>query len=441
MNTDEFLPASRFSLVQLLILALCMGAAMIDGFDILVIAFTAPAIIGEWQVPPSQMGMIFSAGLLGMTLGSIFLGAAADVFGRRLVCIASLLLAGLGTCAVYLSTSVEQMAALRLLSGLGMGALLTALPTLTREFSPPKHRNLVVAMLMASTSLGGVLGGMLTASLTEVVGWRGIFLGAGMITASIGVLFHLIVPESPAFIASRAQRAGVEATLARVNRVLARIGHPSLDALPPTQAAAKPESATVKSLLTPVRRANTLLAWMTFFFSYATIYFLTSWLPKILVDAGMSQQEGIRGAVVLTAGAIAGTVLVAWLSKRWPLSRLITVAFGLGSLLIAAFSFLVGDAATSAPQLLWVLIFVIGMLLNGAFPNLYSVALTLYPTQVRSTGLGWCIGLGRCGAVLSPMVAGALIGMGMSGTTMLQLFVLPTLVATACVGWIRMREA
>ncbi|WP_077032918.1 MFS transporter [Pelomonas sp. KK5] len=437
--SGEFLPPARFSAVQLLILLLCFCAAMIDGFDILVIAYTAPAIIHEWGLPPGQMGVIFSAGLLGMTLGSMFLGAAADVFGRRIVCSASLLLAGLGTAGVHGAGGVEQLVALRFVSGLGLGTLLSALPTLTREFSPARQRNLTVALLMAGTSVGGVVGGMLTASLAAQFGWRAIFLWAGVLTMVIGALFQLVVPESMPFIAGRGRSRSGDA-LPRINRILRYLGHPQLSSLPAAAAAQAQESASVMSLLTPARRLNTLLAWAAFFFSYATIYFLSSWLPKMLVDAGLSQQQGIQGTVVLTAGAIAGTVLVAGLSRRWRLNLLITLAFGLGTALMGAFSLFIHEVRGMPPGVLWSLIFLIGLLLSGAFANLYSVSLALYPAQVRSTGLGWCIGLGRGGAVASPVIAGMLIGAGMSASTMLQVFALPMVVAAACVASIRLRE-
>ena len=437
LESGEFLPAVRFSVVQALILLLCFFAAMIDGFDILVIAYTAPAIIREWGLPPGQMGLIFSAGLLGMTLGSMFLGAAADVVGRRNVCSASLLVAGLTTCGVYLVDSVEQLALLRFVSGLGLGTLLSALPTLTREFSPARQRNMTVALLMAGTSVGGVVGGMMTASLADEYGWRAIFLWAGVLTTLAGLLFQGLVPETMPFIAGRGPRVD---TLARINRTLAYLRHPLLQSLPPAAASQARESASVKSLLTPQRRLPTLLAWAAFFFSYATIYFLSSWLPKMLVDAGLSQQQGISGTVVMTAGAIAGTVLVAWLSKRWRLTALIVVAFGIGTALMVTLSLFIRDAGSMAPLLLWSLIFLIGMLVSGAFTNLYSVSLMLYPAQVRSTGLGWCIGIGRGGAVVSPMIAGALIGTGMTASTMLQVFAIPTVLAAICIAMIKVRE-
>jgi AAHS family 4-hydroxybenzoate transporter-like MFS transporter len=435
-DPGEFLPSTRFTPVQLLILFMGFVVAMIDGFDILVMAYTAPAITQEWRVQPGQMGLIFSAGLLGMTLGSMFLGACADVYGRRTAISASLIVAGLATYATCHAAGIEQLAVLRFVSGLGLGTLLSALPTLTREYSPARHRNLTVAVLLAGASVGGVLGGLLAASLIADFGWRAIFSGAGVITVLSGLLFHAVVPESMPFIAARAPAHALE----RINKILAYLGHERLPALPAVQAGI-PESATVKSLLTPSRRANTLLAWAAFFFSYATIYFLSSWLPKILVDSGLSQQQGIRGTVVLTGGAIVGTVVVGALSKRWRLTLLIALAFGLGTALMAAFSLFVRDARAMDPVLLWALIFTIGMVISGAFSNLYSVSLMLYPAQVRSTGLGWCIGLGRGGAVVGPMIAGVLIGIGISASDMLQYFAIPTVIAAACICFIRMREA
>lgn len=434
-DSGELIPASAFSGVQVLALMLCFVVAMIDGFDILIIAYTAPAIIQEWNVPSAQMGLIFSAGLLGMTLGSMLLGSSADVYGRRIAISLSLLVAGICTCAVYWVTTVNQLAVLRFVSGLGLGTLLSALPTLTREYSPSRYRNVTVAVLMAGTSVGGVVGGLISAALIADFGWRAIFLWAGVITLLSGAVFHLVVPESLVYIANRGQANALE----RINKTLAYLGHQTLHALPRTATGAR-EAASVKSLLTPSRRGVTLLAWSSFFLSYATIYFLSSWLPKILVDSGLSQKQGIQGTVVMTMGAIAGTVAVGWLSKRWRLNLLIACSFVIGCGLMVLLSVLVRSAQPVSIDLLWALIFLIGLAISGAFSNLYSVSLMLYPPQVRSTGLGWCIGLGRGGAVVSPMIAGLMIGAGISASDMLLCFAVPAVVAAACIWSIKMRE-
>lgn len=435
--SGELLPEGRFSPVQVLILLLCMATAMLDGFDVLIISFTAPAIVAEWSVDPTQMGLVFSAGLLGMAFGSMLLAPVADIYGRRLVISVCLVLSGVSTYLVCHASSVTELVGLRLLAGLGLGTLLSPLASITGEFSPQKYRNVIVATLVSGTAAGQVVGGLIAAALITEFGWRSIFIGAGVLTVMLGLVFYAVVPESIAFLVSRRQK--YPNPLQRVNAILGYIGHRQLASLP-QMAASSTEAAAVTSLLTPARRATTLLAWSAFFLPYMTIYFMYSWLPTMLVDAGLPQDRAIRGTVVLMAAAIPGSVIIGWISRWWLLNKLIAGAFVLGTGLLVVFSAEMGAMAGAAPMSLWVVLFAMGVLMSGGFANLYTLALIIYPPHLRSTGLGWCIGLGRGGAVLSPAIAGALISAGVTASVLVLCFAVPTIIAAVCTRMIEPRE-
>jgi MFS transporter, AAHS family, 4-hydroxybenzoate transporter len=435
LDPKELLPVDKFTPVQVVILLICILVAMLEGFDILIISFTAPAIIQDWSVGPQKMGVVFSTGLLGMALGSMFLASIADIHGRRIVVTVCLLIAGITTFVVQYANNIDQLIILRFIAGLALGTLLSALPTLTGEFSPAKYRNVMIATLLAGTSLGTVLGGLITSAVISEFGWKAIFAGAGLLTMLTGALFYIVVPESLAFIVKR--RPDVAPEL--INRSLRFMGHPPLDNLP-VMTDTKVESAKLASLLTPARKFTTLLAWSAFFLSYCTIYFLTSWLPKILVDSGMSQEQGIQGTVILTLGATIGAVVLAWLSRRWKLNMVVATAFITGAVLMAFFGLQVSELGSISTISLWMMLFAIGVLVLGAFNNLYAIALAVYPAQVRSTGLGWCIGLGRVGAVISPAVAGILIGWGISMSQIVLYFAIPAAIAAICARLIHVRE-
>jgi AAHS family 4-hydroxybenzoate transporter-like MFS transporter len=434
--TDDIVHESKLTPMQWLIMAICFVAYVLDGFDVAVISFAAPAISAEWGVPAGQLGMVFSSGVLGMTLGAMFLASLADLYGRRLMVCLMLLMAGIATVGVAYTQSVTQLIVLRFIAGLGLGALMAALAPLVGEYSPRRHRTLILAAIFSAGPLGPVIGGLIAAPMISEKGWQSIFLYAGLLTIAVGVLQYVVVPESMAFIIKRRP----EGALDRVNRILRYIGQDPINHLPPVSGGEREESASVVSLLTANRRAGTLLVWLTFFLAFATVYFFTSWLPQILVNAGWPQDQAIRGAVTMAFGSVIGTTLIGGLAKVKPLNRIICVSFIIGGVTAAALGTMLLAAETVPPVIVWISLLLIGITVMGGFTNLYTVALTIYPAQVRSTGLGWAAGLGRGGAVLSPAIAGLLIAAGVSMPALSLYFALPIFVAAACALWLSMRE-
>ncbi len=434
--SGDILHESKITPVQWVILLLCMVATMIEGFDIVIIAYTSPAISQDWGISPKELGVVLSAGVLGMTLGAMLLSWVADRYGRCNVVSLTLLIAGLATAAVIYTDTVTELVVLRLIAGLSLGVLVAALPALAGEFSPRRHRTLIIAILIAGGSAGAVVGGFISAALIAEHGWQSIFLYAGVLTVILAALVKLLIPESIAFTIKRKPEGALE----KINLALIRIGQAPIAQLPSIPVAESQESATVVSLLTAKRRATTLLLWTAFFFSFVVVYFVSSWIPQILVKAGISQARAIQSAAILPLGSIVGTVLIGALAKWWALGRIIAVGLVLGALGIFSFSGFLQDLATMSIAVIWTLLFLIGISLMGAFSNLYALSLAVYPVQIRSTGLGWSAGLGRAGAVISPAIAGVMMGMGVPTPILFLCFAIPAFVAALCVSFIHMRE-
>ena len=371
-----------------------------------------------------------------MMLGAMSLSWLADRHGRRLAVSLTLLAAGLSTCLVYFVLTVAQLIALRVVAGLALGVLVATLPVLAGEFSPARYRTLAVSLLIAAAALGAVVGGYGSAALIAEQGWRSIFLYAGLFTLCIGVLVHLYVPESIAFLLRRPS----EHTLVTVNRTLQFIGQHTIAQLPTTHSPEKAEAATVAALLTPPRRLTTLLTWSAFFTGFLVVYFVMSWRPKVLSDAGVSQTQAIKGTSLIPFGSLVGTTLFGRLSRWWPLNRIIAVGCVVGACLILVLSGLLQDVRSLTFFVIAAMSFWIGVSLMGAFSNLYAVASTVYPVQMRSTGIGWAAGLGRAGAVISPTAAGLLLGLNISMPTLFALAAIPALLSARSVGLIRLRE-
>lgn len=409
---------------------------MIEGFDIVVIAYAAPAITQDWGVPAEKMGIVLSAGVLGMTLGAMFLSPLADRFGRRLSVSGSLLVAGLATAGIVLCSTVAELVILRAIAGLALGLLVASLTPLMGEFSPAKHRVLVISVMVAGASVGAVTGGFITAALIASLGWQAIFFYAGLTTIVLAVTTFLLIPESIAFTLKRHPATALD----RINRTLKFLGQPAVDTLPEVSQSESQEKASVVSLLSPARRTATLLIWSAFFTGFVVVYFVSSWMPQVLANAGLSQEKAIQGTATIPLGSIFGTMLMGYLAKKVPLNRLIAGGFVAGTLCIFAIGSLTTDIAAVPYGLVVCLLLLIGITLMGAFSNLYNIALAIYPAQVRSTGLGWAAGLGRAGAVISPLLAGLLMGLHFSMPVLFVIFAIPALVSAYCVWRVEPRE-
>jgi len=431
----EVLHISKITFVQFCIISLCFFGMMLDGFDIVIISFTAPGIAREWSVSPEQLGVVFSSGLVGMTIGAMFLSSIADLYGRRTLVSAALLATGVATTAVFYADSVGQLIALRFVAGLGMGALMAVLPAMGGEFSPQLHRNFILSIMVSGTSVGSVLGGIISAWAIPEVGWRTLYFYTGIVIALTGVAFYVVVPESLQHVMTR----GVNA-LDRVNHTLKYIGQPTLGALPEFVHPGIKESASVKSLLTPGRRKMTFLAWGAFGMGFAGMYFMTNWMPKIFVDSGIPEEQSIHAVVILTFGSILGAMTIGWLSKRISLNYLIASAFAIGTVLTLLLSLVLRQTGEYTVPMVWAVSFLVGVMVHGAFANLYSIALAIYPPQVRITGIGWCYGLGRAGAIISPALAGVMIGWGMNSADVLAWFVITIVIAAYFTWRIKVKE-
>ncbi|MDF3935965.1 MFS transporter [Pseudomonas citronellolis] len=392
-------PMNRF---QWTAIGICIVLNMIDGFDVLVMAFTAASVSAEWGLNGAQVGLLLSAGLFGMAAGSLFIAPRADQFGRRPLILFCLLLCGLGMLLSALSQSPTQLALLRGLTGLGIGGILASSNVIAAEYASKRWRPLAVSLQSTGYALGATFGGLLAVWLIGHWGWRSVFLAGGLISLAAIPLVLVGLPESLDFLLARRPANA----LVRVNALARRLGLESLTALPEARVRER-KGAALLQLLAPELRRSTLLIWLLFFLAMFGFYFIMSWTPKLLVAAGLTAQQGITGGVLLSIGGIFGAALVGALSARLPLARVLQ-----GFMLVtAALLVLFLASATSLAAALG-LGLLIGLCANGCIAGLYALSPLAYPAGVRATGVGWAIGVGRLGAILSPTVAGVLLDGG-----------------------------
>jgi MFS family permease len=183
----------------------------------------------------------------------------------------------------------------------------------------------------------------------------------------------------------------------------------------------KSSSHTVKDLLHEEHRSSTLRLWVTIFLAFATLYFLTTWIPKLASVAGLSEKLAIYAGTVFNLGAFVGIVLQGYLSSKFGLQKTIAAFLFLTSLLMLIFGLFIGT------NMVLVIFGLIGFGIQGGFVGLYSLAAKLYPTQIRATGIGGAVGVGRIGAIIGPLLGGILIGIGLTMSSNFIIFAVPTL--------------
>jgi benzoate transport len=401
------------SLTQQLTVGLCTLINMLDGFDILVISFAAPAIAQAWRLSPGQLGVLFSSGLVGMTVGALGLSHLADRIGRRAVALLALAMVTVGMLASAVSGDLGQLMAARALTGAGVGAMMPTINTLVAEVASRRRRDACVCIQSAGFPLGGALGGLAIYALTAAH-WRWAFLCGGGVSILLIPCVLAWMPESCGFLIERRPPGALE----RLNRLLARLGLAELDRLPERPAApttARSIRGSDADVLGPI-----LLMSACFFLLMCSFYFLTSWTPKLLTDYGLSLRGGVTGAVLMNLGGVVGDLVFAALVIRWPADRLGPVFMVLCFLTGCLFAF-----APPRLDLLLPLALALGFLLFASMSSLYAVVPTVVPTAWRATGAGIALGLGRTGAAIGPFVGGLLIGAGWDRARYLILMILP----------------
>ena len=409
MDIRNKIDISRMSPYQWVIVALAAFLNALDGYDVLAMAFTATSVTEEFGLTGSQLGWLLSSGLIGMAVGALAFGPFADRFGRRRMLMAALSVNAVGLFLSAIAGSALELGIWRIVTGLGVGGILATVTVLTSEYSNTRYRGMAVSIYTAGYGLGATLGGMGATALIPTFGWRSVFLTGGLLTITSIVLVLLLVPESVDYLRTR-RPANAQRELARIVRRLRIQGPVELGGAPETNG---PQKNSVGQLLSRRYRATTLLLWCSFFLIMFGFYFANSWTPRLLVESGMTEQQGIIGGLMLTMGGTFGSLLYGALTTKWA-PRLTLIVFTV----LSAGTLVLFITTTSIPPLAFSAGVLVGMLINGCIAGLYTVTPQAYDPSVRTTGVGWGIGVGRAGAVLAPILVGALLDAGWTPTAL-----------------------
>jgi MFS transporter, AAHS family, 4-hydroxybenzoate transporter len=418
-NVSELIDR-RLSPYQVWIIAVCFLVALLDGFDSQAIGVTAPLMVPDLHLLPTQLGAIFSGSSWGFLIGALLIGPCADRWGRKQFLIASGLLFSICTIATPWAFDFTSLLWLRVVTGIGLGGVAPCFVSIATEYAPRRMRAGLITVLWTGLPAGGMIVGFLGPSLLPALGWPGIYYGGGTISLVAVLLVIVAVPESLVFLVMRNRDAG------QIARIAARLD-PSLagGSTARFMTSEKPRPGVpVRHLFTEGRAITTLLLWVAFFIDYFVLLGVLIWSPTLLKATGLSVGQAAAGLAFNNVGGVVGCLVAGYLIDRFGPYRILIATF------LAAFAAtaLTGYATPSFAPVA-VLETLDGLFTGGAGAGLIAFAALLYPSEMRSTGVGWGLGVGRLGGASGPILGGTLLAAQWTPPTIFAAFGLIAILA------------
>lgn len=383
----------------MLTVGLCFLVALMEGLDLQAAGIAAVGIAQAFGLDKMQMGWVFSAGIIGLLPGALGGGMLADRYGRKKVLLGSVALFGLFSIVTALAWDYPSLVFARLMTGAGLGAALPNLIALTSEAAGPRFRGTAVSLMYCGVPIGAALAAAMGFSgLAQA--WQTVFWVGGIVPLLLVPLLMRRLPESQAFNAQQ-------------------------------QAAPAP----LKAIFASGTASSTFLLWLCYFFTLLVVYMLINWLPMLLVDQGFSASQASGVMFALQIGAALGTLILgALMDKLSPMKMSLLIYCGMLASLIAL-------GAANSFLTMMISGFVAGMFATGGQSVLYALAPLFYRTEIRATGVGTAVAVGRLGAMSGPLLAGKMLALG-TGTVGVMAASAPGIVlAGVAVFWLMKRNA
>jgi MFS transporter, AAHS family, 4-hydroxybenzoate transporter len=422
VEVDSLIDDRPLSGLQKRVIALCAFLIFLDGYDIQTLAVSINWLAPEWGLTRGDFTFAQTAALLGYAVSAALVAGYGDKWGRRPILILATAVMGIGSLGTAFAGNVDQVAFWRFLTGMGFGASVPNATAITSEFVPVKRRAKLITLMYCNIALGAVLAGFAAPPIHAAFGWEAVFIIGGVGPILISVLLWFGLPESVRFLMEK--RPG-DPRIATILRGIA----PDVD--PKNVVLAKRsgvERQSVLALLSPVYRARTILLWLGLVFNLFSLFFLISWLPTLLSTSGWSPTASSRGGVMLQiGGVISGLIMARFVDKGKTVPAMVTAyaitAASLGLFLIIP----------STNISWWLLLLTIGAGTSGTQFAFNALSAAFYPPLIRSTGVGWAVGVGRIGAVAGPQFGGIILAAKLATPQVLGLLVIPVVLCAICV--------
>lgn len=360
--------------------AICFLIAVIEGLDIQAAGIAAAGIREYFGLDKSQLGVFFSAGILGLLPGALVGGRIADRIGRKTVLIWSTAVFALFTLCTVWVNSFHSLLAVRFLAGAGLGAAMPILITLASEAVTPQNRGRAVGLMYCGMPVGAAILS-LVATTDFGANWKNVFYLGGLLPIIVIPLMMWLLPESKEYLKTKELAANA------------------------TAAEAAPQGS-FKDLFNTENRMRTFCIWVSYFFTLMVVYIMLSWLPSLFTELGFTRKDGATAQFYFMVSATVGTIILGMLTDRWKKAYVIVLMYG--GILAGLFAL---NGAGSLTQM-YMASALVGAFVIGCQGVLYAFGGIVYPTAVRGTGVGVGSAVGRIGAMLGPAIAGQLLAAG-----------------------------
>lgn len=429
IDSNQLIDEARFNAFHRRVLFWCALIIIFDGYDLVIYGVVLPVLMQEWGLSPLQAGALGSYALFGMMFGALFFGSLSDRIGRKkVIAICVILFSGFTVLNGFASTPT-QFGICRFIAGLGIGGVMPNVVALMSEYAPKKMRSTLVAIMFSGYSVGGMLSAGLGIVLLPNFGWQSVFYVA-VIPLLLLPLILKFLPESVGFMLRQGREDEARQVLQRIEpSFVPQAG----DVF--SKAALKADGAPVVQLFRDGRALSTLMLWVAFFCCLLMVYALNSWLPKLMASAGYGLGSSLMFLLVLNFGAIFGAVGGGWIGDRLNLQKVLVAFFVVAALSISLLGF------KSPTGLLYGLIAIAGATTIGTQILAYACVAQFYPMAIRSTGLGWASGVGRSGAIVGPILGGALVAIELPLHYNFMAFAIPGAVAALAMCFVYPRQA
>ncbi|WP_271407581.1 MFS transporter [Pseudomonas sp. Q1-7] len=429
LDVHAIIDNARFTPFHWMVMGWCALLLIFDGYDLFIYGVVLPVLMKEWGLTPLQAGALGSYALFGMMFGALAFGSLADKIGRKKgIAICFVLFSGFTVLNGFASSPTE-FGICRFVAGLGIGGLMPNVVALMNEYAPKRLRSTLVAVMFSGYSLGGMLSAGVGIYMLPRFGWEAMFFAA-LLPLLLLPLILWRLPESVGFLLRQGRVEQARAILKRIDPQASIGDHDEL-----LLNEVKVQGAPVLELFREGRGLRTLMLWVAFFCCLLMVYALSSWLPKLMANAGYSLGSSLSFLLALNFGGMFGAIAGGFLGDRFNLPKVVVAFFIVAAVSISLLGF------KSPTPVLYLLIAVAGATTIGTQILLYATAAQFYGLAFRSTGLGWASGIGRNGAIVGPLLGGALLGINLPLQLNFMAFAIPGAIAALAMCFVHQGQS
>ncbi|MDR9853959.1 MFS transporter [Paenibacillus sp. VCA1] len=345
---------------------------LFDAMDVGIISFIVTALTLEWKLSPQDVGILTSVNSIGMVFGAAGAGYLADKFGRKKVLLWTLLIFSVASGLSALASSFWVLCLLRFITGVGLGGELPVASTLVSESVHVSQRGRAVVLLESFWAGGWLAAALISYFLIPAYGWQIAFV-IGALPALYALYLRRAIDDSPVYQNNRNKAASI------------------------------PFTGKLASIWTREHSRSTLMLWILWFTVVFSYYGMFLWLPSVMTMKGFSLIKSFEYVLIMTIAQLPGYFTAAYFIEKFG-RKFVMITY----LVLTAVSAAWFGNAESAGSLI-----AAGICLSffnlGAWGGLYAYTPELYPTSVRSTGVGLATSVGRIGGVIAPFLVGYLV--------------------------------